>query len=1098
MKNVGKAWSLSGVLLLLMGAVWAQEERALEDTAYTVGTSTTIGADAWAYLLWQPSSPEILPGETYAIYRKSGPASSAAAYTRESVTTIETDRRVLTGILSRAERLGENLSELTEALQGLHGGMGAMDTANLLSSVLRNAIDDPKVLGRLYVLARQHPAVAMAMGNAYGAPLPTAGTYTFEIRVFTPATETDEYVVGRVTVSGVPSRLPAPTHVFTFSEDNERGNLNIKVRWSEPDALRLRSLEQYGFNVYRVENGTAKANGWAGVTSPVLPTPEQLEAAVGDNTNPQIRRANDLPILAGERLSPTEATDAGDSTTYFFADDNGRFAQANPGSPLSDGDKYYYFVTARDILGRDGLISAGSLAQVHDRKPPHAPKGLRVTNEFAEVAGLRRQFLRLTWEAPEEENEGAGLGSYAVYRWSSDREIAAKSMVITAGVPAAANVIGTVSHVPGTTKYQFDDSGAGSPGAGDEGKTFWYTVRAKDKSISGNHSGNSAPAFGVLRDHEGPAAPTGFVQLTCNLPRVLVPPATSTFSAVPSQATGTPRLAECILNQARGLEWAEFVDETGTVLARTGFVRSGPNQMTARYEWIRQDDAGGPGGDVEKIGCRVGMASGRVSNIVFTNNLDASPGYGIRADFQARIERTMDVAGGDCGDGHDPGSDLQKNSICGQLVPSADSREFRLYRSVDGADLTLIQTGSFAAGTVSVDFCDSELPIGPVTVCYYAQTLDANGNASALERIACVPLSSCDNLEVPTLLPLEAAGTAATPLMRVTWFGSPHGLTRFELYVSASNEAYASGAPASGLSADLASHPLNLADHDGIDFSVHETAQIIAVNPSATNATYSYDLPVELGVNYQVMVRAAGPGTYDTRCRSALGNLERFDWSTSAVATGIDVPWPARELPDPGSATSFHPSLAAQFLSLPTGWQGVGIRIGNFTTSLDPVIDTNGFSDEYPLPPGVTLPPQMNRYRLQGHLNPLDFLYANEQSVVRESGSAHSGIIFPVVVYRYEIPNGSDPVSNDVVQVTPLMEQIAYQHTVAPAANPVTLLHDPFIAVVYSGTPDLRNIFLLDRQPVISGAKYKYIVVRLDDTTKEIERVMLTNEVTIP
>ena len=69
-------------LLLGLGSVaslWAQDEEALKDTAYTVGTSTMIGAAPWAYLLWQPSSPDILPGETYAIYRKSGPASSAAA-----------------------------------------------------------------------------------------------------------------------------------------------------------------------------------------------------------------------------------------------------------------------------------------------------------------------------------------------------------------------------------------------------------------------------------------------------------------------------------------------------------------------------------------------------------------------------------------------------------------------------------------------------------------------------------------------------------------------------------------------------------------------------------------------------------------------------------------------------------------------------------------------------------------------------------------------------------------------------------------------------------------------------------------------------------
>jgi hypothetical protein len=420
---------------------------------------------------------------------------------------------------------------------------------------------------------------------------------------------------------------------------------------------------------------------------------------------------------------------------------------------------------------------------------------------------------------------------------------------------------------------------------------------------------------------------------------------------------------------------------------------------------------------------------------------------------------------------------------------------------VDGAEPTLIETGSFAEGTPSVSFCDGELPPGPATVCYYAQTLDANGNASAMERIACVPLASCESLEPPTLLPVEAAGTAAAPLMRVTWFGSPHGVSRFELFVSANRELYASAAPAAGLTADLAEHPLNLPDYEGIDFSVHETSQVIVINPTATNATYSYDLPVELGVNYQVLVRAAGPGSYDTRCRSAFSNEERFDWSSSATAAGIDVPWPARELPHPGNATSFHASLTAEFLSLNTGWQGVGIRIGTMLTPSDPAIDLQGLNDDFPIPAGVTLPPGMTRYRLEGHTEPMFFLFYELQTFLRELGYRERfvGCLFPVVVYRYEVSSGSDPVSNDVVQVTPLMEEIAFEHTAAPTSAPVTIIHDPFIGINYSpNDPETRNIFLLDRQPVISGAKYRYIIVRLDDVTKEIDRVMLTNEVTIP
>ena len=142
----------------------------------------------------------------------------------------------------------------------------------------------------------------------------------------------------------------------------------------------------------------------------------------------------------------------------------------------------------------------------------------------------------------------------------------------------------------------------------------------------------------------------------------------------------------------------------------------------------------------------------------------------------------------------------------------------------------------------------------------------------------------------------------------------------------------------------------------------------------------------------------------------------------------------------------------------------------------------------------------MTRYRLEGQVEPLNFLFSNQPTADREAvyRERFPGIVFPVVVYRYEVSSGSDPVSNDVVQVTPLMEEIAFQHTVDPTSVPVTIVHDPFVGMYNSPTPNTRNIFLLDRQPVISGAKYRYIIVRLDDVTKEIDRVMLTNEVTIP
>jgi hypothetical protein len=111
--------------------------------------------------------------------------------------------------------------------------------------------------------------------------------------------------------------------------------------------------------------------------------------------------------------------------------------------------------------------------------------------------------------------------------------------------------------------------------------------------------------------------------------------------------------------------------------------------------------------------------------------------------------------------------------------------------------------------------------------------------------------------------------------------------------------------------------------------------------------------------------------------------------------------------------------------------------------------------------------------------------------------------VFPIVIYRYQVPNVAKPtVSNDVVQVTPLMEQIAYQHT-AVLGSPATIIHDPFVCLANQtalapGDPGTHDIYVLDRLPVIRGASYRYVIVRLNQSTKEIERVLTTNNVTIP
>ena len=73
------------------------------------------------------------------------------------------------------------------------------------------------------------------------------------------------------------------------------------------------------------------------------------------------------------------------------------------------------------------------------------------------------------------------------------------------------------------------------------------------------------------------------------------------------------------------------------------------------------------------------------------------------------------------------------------------------------------------------------------------------------------------------------------------------------------------------------------------------------------------------------------------------------------------------------------------------------------------------------------------------------------------------------------------------------MNQIAYE---APQEGAYNLIHDPFIAVVERDKGEGYDICALDRQPVIAGAAYRYVIVRFG-ADGEMDRLIPTNIVEI-
>jgi hypothetical protein len=89
-----------------------------------------------------------------------------------------------------------------------------------------------------------------------------------------------------------------------------------------------------------------------------------------------------------------------------------------------NGAEFYYFVAARDVLGRDGFISPGRLAKICDRLFPDALSGVEVDNDFAFVGGTPEHHLRVTWpQAGNAPGDEEFIQRYWVYRWTNVNEL---------------------------------------------------------------------------------------------------------------------------------------------------------------------------------------------------------------------------------------------------------------------------------------------------------------------------------------------------------------------------------------------------------------------------------------------------------------------------------------------------------------------------------------------------------------------------------------------------------------------------------------------------------------------------------------------------
>jgi len=1087
------------LFISLMLATMALAQSGLDKSLIFAGTSATSGPETYSWLIWQPTDPLFISTNTVAMYRKIGGTASPATFTRVSIVEPSADTRLIESMLPVAEKLGQNMADLETLLTDMLGDAapaGTVTVAQKLSALIAAAHGNAENTQRLILLGRQHPAVALALGIAVADPVPAGSTRTYELRAYDRAADADLGVLGRVTLNAASVLvLPAPTALYEVPDTSTKGDLNVAMRWATPNNLRDLSPLHYGYDVYRVPMARAVTLGW----NSTPPSSTGLLVA-----EPQTQKVNRLAVLPQKLLYAPESLNTADTSTVFLLDDNSRF---NGGVKFTDGNQFMYFAVARDLLGRGGVPSVGLAVTIKDRMPPNPPQKVRVRS-VAHYDGVKReQRFVIDWQAPELP-AGETISAWYVYRWRTPKELATKGAHLD-----------EIEHRPDknliailpSTQTTFTDDGTSTPPAwaevdepppdyADAGKTYFFTVRAVDGSVSRNFSGNSAPAWGVIRDRDGPDGVEGEVMVNVCNPSLVF----TSYTQVPLQGLTNDQghfLLSCVATPAEGWAWAEFATGiNATSLTPIGgalFRQAGAQMVAALRRSINYGDT--------KLWCRVGTRNGRVTQWVsalqeFAPNPQEDK-Y-ILALWNATLAKITvpGLGGGWTHESVDPTTDTMID-LEGEFIPSAGSKEYKVYRRVDGGDQTLVASGEVT--TSPVTWTDPN-PVGNnCTVCYYLQLFDEHGNAGPLvQQGECISSGDASYLPTPILEPLSATGVIP-PRLKVNWFSSIAGVQRFEVWVGRKTGTLPTSTN-SGLSADIAKlHPNTLTEvegTEGIDFAVFETGLARHLNADGS-PEFGFTLPLSLTDTYTVMVRAVGPGEYGVRMVGEFSNVETFTYSVPKLGIGLQVPWPDRPLPP---KAGFHTGVTAMHLStfvVPDGrvpfiqlspWIGNGVRIGEFV--------------DYPQGVSITGPDNNNTagaklYFIQSTKDVENYLYTNDEVAAAEPSEPIRGLILPVVMYRVQVPNTNYPsVPGDIVQVTPLMEKIAqFDDT---GANVVT---DPFISILPSSVTMLprtligsdQDILLLDRQPVIAGARYKYLVVRLGPN-KEIERVIVTNEVNVP
>ena len=1210
-----------GLLALLLQT--GSQAQGIPDSLLTAGTTTTDASGRhWGYVAFTPENPSVLRGRALAIFQKNGLPADPGTFTAQGQVQPEMEVSLLEVFLKRGGQLGEKLTELDTVLYDLYRTRGLdrnalkeplptppkPPLAEMLSSLLNRAIDDAETATALRLLGQAHPSVKMALGEAWATPLTVAsGTpVTLEVREVAAGNGVGG-VVGRVTLTaGLPVVLPAPGRPVQVPDLSPKGDLNIKLRWGQSDALRRQAPLNGGFNVWRVTREFALTGGW----DAAAPSLSQLLAWV---QNGQAHRASNKPVLAQKLYTEAGAADfVMDAATYFVTDDGNRYhknaAGENVDEPFTEGVEMVYFVTTRDLLGRDGPPSLPGNGIACRTLPPDIPREVRVENHWRPTQNTADgvQGFQISWRS----NTNGGkerTDYYEVYRGNSMAAFeseAGRASLVPLAVPQLTHtdsnvIMSWLDESPDVLNKEFGDS-------------VWFSLRAVHVTPCGLIKSDFTPPVVIARrQREGPPAPEGQVGMNCPRASVIRQGIALTTDLTLPANDKQVRLRVICQRLDRGIESADLSVRIGDAITDLGqhayaaegdvvaadfemprnellglgvFVRcqttthtgavsnlketavDAPSASQSRLEVTFQTktlsdedlipgesfsdellespiSAAGVAASESGLALVVGLDSlnGRTAVIQTTSALTAvsnwqRAGHGMVQggsmnlalppvaagaaipSFAARAFAVREFGPVQC-------SNLAFAPGSGRAAPlniflktTPRSAEYRLFRRINDGPYTQIGQGAaLFNGALAINGIarkDDALPATSCTICYYAQTVDRDGNASALVRLEPCIDHKAPTLPKPRLSPPRQEGTAADAKLHLTWTCPPEGVERFVITVeqranAAAQARLASTAglmetsplasrlvsylePGLGLPANSASkfpgpasappanpNAISMASVAGVQLSWKKflnskrflTAPLGNGFPSAP--PFTIDLDVSPGASYKIFVQAQSRGV-----RGPASAVYEATWSNPASGPEPAVAWPARPLPLVTNVPGVVAAELSASANLPVAWPAniaserpVGVRLANL-----PSQGHEDWQGGTVAQPEVIYLPRSNSPGAGRH-NP----NAHIPSPLGDGGRQVQG----VVLYRQQVVNSLFPsVAADTIQVSPLVRQIAWIPMLDHGLNGARLV-DPFFAVTVTdpppttaGSPPTQlGLWLLDTLGVVDGARYHYFVV---------------------